>query len=95
MEQTVLDPFSNGICISDPSHLSKRVKAQTGGSVTSSVGYSVTGIGQNGSMPKRPDGVGLYAGSTHDGTVEKVLKSKVVQEIAKYCGRVDSATAHM
>ena len=39
-EQKVLDPFSNEMCISDPSYLSKRVKSQTGGSVTSSAGYS-------------------------------------------------------
>ena len=39
-EQKVLDPFSNEMCISDPSYLSKWVKSQTGGSVTSSAGYS-------------------------------------------------------
>ena len=79
----------------DSLNLSKKVKSRPGGSVTSSVGYSVTGIRQNGSLPIRPDGVGLYASSTHGGTVENVLKSKVVQEIAKYCGRVDSTTADM
>ena len=95
MEQKVLDPFSNDRCISDPFHLSKRVNSLAGGSVTSSAVHSYAVFEENGPSPIRHHGAGSYAGGAQSGTVENLLKAKVVQEMAKYCNRVDPTTADM
>ena len=94
MEQKVLDPFSNDRCISDPFYLSKRVNSLAGGSVKSSAVHSDAVFEENGPSPIR-HGAGSYAGGAQSGTVENLLKAKVVQEMAKYCDHIDPTTADM
>jgi len=94
MEQKVLDPFSNDRCISDSFYLSKRVNSLGGGLVTSSAVHSDAVLEENGPSPIR-HGAGSYAGGAQSGTVENLLKAKVVQEMAKYCGCVDPTMADM
>ena len=67
----------------------------TGGLVTSSAVHSDSVFEEKGPSPIRPHGAGSYAGGGQSGTVENLLKAKVVQEMAKYCGCVDPTIADM